>query len=404
MKVNDETLVFLKSISLARPEQRKQLLEIYLRFGGRVLCLIPPSYEVYLRQIKIDLYGYERGRRYCRFLLNTPIIELSQDESRHLVSLGSCSVNKIQQFYEIDKDFNLSKIGLDNVISQINNAQPIFGSAREEKFFDRDPFMRNHKNISQMLVGSSRRTDVDCFSESDFCGNSFSASFEDIIIEKNKLDDCLRELNKFVPGPIIVKHEEWMPFGIRVINQMAEEFKDYIIDGESQLTTIKRLEIENKFNDYFNDKKINSQKMNDLLKILFDKNPKTPSGFFLLYNQSVMTLIDVVNALSRFDIESEIVFRNRSTSKPKKNIESSDLEDLAEEKSRTQVDFEKLGIVNAEKLLEEIEKKQSCMSYRKRSINKVGHRDWIYCELDFLNYRSVKHLSKTISDLIRMSA
>lgn len=404
MKVNDDSLVFLKSISLARPEKRKQLLEIYLRFGGRVLCSIPPSYEIFLRQTKIDHYGYERGRRYYRFLLSTPIIELTRDECRHLVSFGSCIINEIQEFYEIDEDFNLSKISVDDVILRVNDAKPIFRRTREEDFFGRGRSMMGDKIISQMLIGSSRRPDVDYFPESDFCENTFSVSFDNILIEKDKLDACILELNKLVPEPIIVKCEEWMPFGIRVINQMAEEFKENISDGESQLTFSKRIKIEKKFRDYFDDKKINSQKMGDLIKILFDKNSKTPTGFFLLYNQSAMTLIDVVNALARFDIESGIVSRNPSTSKPKKDIQPSEPGHEPEQQSRTKVDYEKLGIVNAEALLEEIEKKQSCIYFRKRLINTAAHRDWIHCELKILNYLSVKHLSKTISDLIRMNA
>jgi|AntDeeMinimDraft_4_1070355.scaffolds.fasta_scaffold02606_3 hypothetical protein len=404
MKVNDDSLVFLKSISLARPEKRKQLLEIYFRFGGRVLCSIPPSYEIFLRQTKIDHYGYERGRRYYRFLLNTPIIELIRDECRHLVSFGSCIINEIQEFYEIDEDFNLSKIGVDDVILRVDGAKPIFRRAREEDFFDRDRSMMGHKIISQILIGSSRRPDVDYFPESDFCENTFSVSFDNILIEKDKLDACLLELNKLVPEPIIVKYEEWMPFGIKVINQVAEEFKKNISDGESQLTYSKRIKIEKKFRDYFDDKRINSQKMGDLIKILFDKNSKTPTGFFLLYNQSAMTLIDVVNALARFHIESRVVFRNHSILTSKKNIQPSGFEGLVEEKSRIKNELDELDGVDTEKMLDEIEKKQSCTYYMKRSINSAAHREWIHYELDLLKYQSVKHLSKTISDLIRMNS
>jgi len=117
-----------------------------------------------------------------------------------------------------------------------------------------------------------------------------------------------------------------------------------------------------------------------------------------------MTLIDVVNALARFHIESRVVFRNHSILTSKKNIQPSGFEGLVEEKSRIKNELDELDGVDTEKMLDEIEKKQSCTYYMKRSINSAAHREWIHYELDLLKYQSVKHLSKTISDLIRMNS
>lgn len=403
MSNDQKKLIRLQSISLDKDEHRKPLQELYLKTGKRIWCIVPPSQEVFLQESTVDRYGIESGRSYFRFSKTNLVIYLTLDESRQLISWGACDVHEIIDLFQIDEDLNIRRKTIKEVVLFVNPINKIFKRDSNIGRFSANPFIRMHSKRHKFVGGLSKNIEGDCLLKRDMEAVSIAINLDHVLIEKSDLDTYIKELQKTDPEYIRPSTILWMGLGIRIVNKVAEVVALDIKNGENHDSDSIRSEIKNYYQKYSGLEPFSPQKLNDIVKIISDDAIVFAKGFIRLYSSKLtMTLLDVVNFLARFDYESQTFIQCRSSSRNLSGDPRGQLQRFENEKVEDVKERLLPHSVDNSKMLVELSKKSKCIYFAKRSRNAHNHAKWIEDELESLGYKSVWHLSKTISQLIRI--
>ena len=403
MSNDQKKLIRLQSISLDKDEHRKPLQELYLKTGKRIWCIVPPSQEVFLQESTVDPYGIESGRSYFRFSKTNFVIYLTVEESRQLISWGACDVHEIVNLFQIDEDLNIRRKTIKEVVLLVNPINKIFERDSNIGRFSANPFIRMHSKKHKFVGGLSTNFKGDCLLKKDMEAVSLTVSLDHVLIERSDLDIYIKELQKADPEYIRPSTIRWMGLGIRILNKIAEVVTLDVKNGKKHDSDSIKSEIKTYYQKNAGLEPFSPQKLSDIVKIIYDDETVFARGFLRLYSSDLtMTLLDIVNFLARFDYESQTFIQCRSSSRNLSGDPRGQLQRFENEKIEYSKDRLLPYSVNNSRMLVELAKKSKCIYFPKRSRNAHNHAKWIEDELESLGYKSVWHLSKTISQLIRI--
>ena len=398
LEKNKKELVRLNTLSLEKDDHKKPLSEFYKKTGKRLWCIIPSPYEVFLKVTTVDLYDTVSGRTYHRFPTSNPIVFLSSEQSTQLVSFGSCDLHEISDLFEINKDFSISKITVEDIDRLVNSFHRIVEQSQTYESHYANPFVRHHRKVLKFVCGFSKKIEVDNFGEKDFQSHGALVTLEHVLIKSDDFDTYLNEYIKIFPEAKSSVGDEWIPFGITLVNRINDRFREDLINDIKRSKGSKKKEIEKYVLEY-SGKKFSDQKLGDILRIVEDKVIVYSESFYRIYKETPLKLLDVVNVLSRFDKEARLVVE-----KELQNDKSSSLSSISTGENSDQIFFEdpKKDISENVDLIRAVYDRMGSALFRKRSKNGDYHRRWIEEELHILGYENVRRLSQTVSELIRM--